>query len=58
MTVKDRICFLVRFRPHDVGDAEPLLVAIMGVDHAQHDDVDADAGRAAAREIERAVAFG
>ena len=31
------IGLLMGLRPHDVGDAEPLLVAVLGLDHAQHD---------------------
>src|SRR5262249_44904172 len=34
-----------------------LLVAVMGLDHAQHDHSGPDPQRAAAGEIERAVAF-
>src|SRR6266446_4699306 len=48
---------LMRLGPHDVGNPEPLLIAVVGIDHAQHDDADADAGGPAAGEIERAVAL-
>ena len=37
VAVQHRIGFLMRFRAHDVGDAQPLLVAILGLDDAQHD---------------------
>src|SRR5712692_7823274 len=47
----------MRLRAHDVGDAEPLLIAVLGLDHAQHQHGGADAQRAATGEIERAVAF-
>ena len=49
--------FLARFGAHDVGDAEPLLALIVGFDHPQHDDIAADARRAPAGEINRAVAL-
>jgi len=29
---------LMRLGPHDVGNPEPLLIAVVGIDHAQHDD--------------------
>src|SRR5215212_4266166 len=48
---------LIGFRLHDVGDAEPLLMTIMRLDHQQHDDARACARSAAARVIDRAVAF-
>src|SRR5436190_1386143 len=57
VAVEHAVGLLVRLRAHDVGDAEPLLIAVMGLDHAQHDHGRADAQRAPAREIERAVAF-
>ena len=41
--VERGVGLLVRLRPHDVGDAEPLLVAVVGLDHAQHDHAGADA---------------
>ena len=28
----------MRLRTHDVGDAEPLLAAVLGLDHAEHED--------------------
>ena len=34
---------LVGFRAHDIGNAEPLLIAVLRLDHAQHDHVAADA---------------
>ena len=55
--VELRVGLLVRLRAHDVGDAEPLLAVVLRLDHAQHDHVGADARRAAAGEIDRAVAF-
>src|SRR5882724_3992382 len=57
MAVKYGIGLLVRFRTHDVGDAEPLLVAVVRLDHAQHEHGCADAQRAPAGEIKRSVAF-
>ena len=57
MAVEHGIGLLVRLGPHDVGDAEPLLIAVMGLDHPQHDHARPDPQRAAAGEIERAVAF-
>src|SRR5215831_9105769 len=57
MTIEHGIRFLVRLRPHDVGDAEPLLIAVVGFDHTQHEHCCADAQRAPAGEIERAIAF-
>ena len=55
--IERRVGFLVGFRAHDVGDAEPLLVAVLGLDHAQHDHAGADARDAAAGVIDGAVAF-
>ena len=57
VAIEHGVRLLVRLRPHDVADAEPLLVAVVHLDHAQHDHGRADAQRAAAREIDRAVAF-
>jgi len=57
MTIEHGIRFLVRLRTHDVGDAEPLLIAVVGFDHAQHEHGCTDAQRAPASEIERAIAF-
>ena len=57
MAIEHGVGLLVRFRAHDVGDAEPLLIAVVRLDHAQHQHGRPDAQRAAAGEIERAVAF-
>src|SRR5262245_29780557 len=48
---------LVRFRLHDVGDAEPLLVAVLRLDHPQHDQAGIGAGGTLARPVDGAVAF-
>ena len=48
---------LVRLGLHDVGDAEPLLMAVVRLDHEQHHDARAGARGAAARVIDRAVAL-
>ena len=45
MTIEHGIRFLVRLRTHDVGDAEPLLIAVVGFDHAQHQHGCTDAQR-------------
>src|SRR5262245_12951921 len=55
--IEHRVGLLVGFRAHDVGDPEPLLIAVMRLDHAQHQHGRADAQRAPAGEIERAIAF-
>src|SRR5215471_17574694 len=47
----------MRLRTHDVRDAEPLLIAVAGLDHAQHEHGGADAQRPPARKIERSIAF-
>src|SRR5262245_40539173 len=47
----------MRLRTHDVRDAEPLLIAVAGLDHAQHEYGGADAQRSPARKIERSIAF-
>src|SRR5215468_11477645 len=47
----------MRLRTHDVRDAEPLLIAVAGLDHAQHEHGRADAQRSPARKIERSIAF-
>ena len=57
MAVEHRVGLLMRFRAHDVGDAQPLLVAVLGFDDAQHDHAGAGAQRAAAGEVDGAVAF-
>src|SRR5262245_48205491 len=57
MTIEHGIRLLVRLRAHDVGDAEPLLIAVVGLDHPQHEHGCADAQRASAGEIKRAIAF-
>src|SRR5262245_33485284 len=57
MAIEHGIRLLVRLRTHDVGDAEPLLIAVVGFDHAQHEYGCADAQRAPAGEIERPIAF-
>src|SRR5262249_12537585 len=57
MTIEHGIRLLVRLRTHDVGDAEPLLVAVVGLDHTQHEHGCADAQRPPAGEIKRAIAF-
>src|SRR4029077_7158506 len=44
--------------PHDVGDPEPLLILVFGLDHAQHHHTAAAAHRPAAGVIDRAVGFG
>src|SRR5262249_61053039 len=49
--------FLMRLRTHDVRDAEPLLIAVANLDHAQHEHGGADAQRSPARKIERSIAF-
>src|SRR5215471_6321331 len=48
----------MRLRTHDVRDAKPLLIAVAGLDHAQHEHGGADAQRSPARKIERSIAFG
>src|SRR6266508_653269 len=57
MAVKYGIGLLVRFRTHDVGDAEPLLIAVVRLNHAQHEHGCPDPQRAPAGKIERSVAF-
>ena len=53
------IRLLVCLGAHDVGDAEPLLVAVVGFDHAQHDHARSGTQCAAASgEINGAVALG
>src|SRR5262245_14275368 len=47
----------MRLRTHDVRDAEPLLIAVAGLDHAQHEHGGVDAQRSPARKIERSIAF-
>src|SRR5919201_6743787 len=47
----------MRLHTHDVRDAEPLLIAVAGLDHAQHEHGGADAQRTPARKIERSIAF-
>ena len=42
---------------HDVGDAQPLLIMLAGVDHAQHDQLRLGAAGALGRPIDRAVAL-
>src|ERR1043166_1403895 len=56
-TVKRGIGLLMRFRAHDVGNPEPLLVLVLGLDHAQHHHPAADAHRPAAPGIDGAVPF-
>ncbi len=55
--VERRIGRFRRLGLHDVGDAQPLLVAVAGVDHAQHDQLRLGAAGALGRPIDRAVAF-
>src|SRR5437588_2975942 len=57
VAIEHGIRLLVRLRTHDVGDAEPLLIAVVRLDHAQHEHGCADAQRAPAGEIKRSVAF-
>jgi hypothetical protein len=57
VTIEHGIRFFVRLRTHDVRDAQPLLIAVAGLDHAQHEHGGADAQRSPAREIECSVAF-
>src|SRR5215471_14912215 len=57
MAIEHGIRLHVRLRAHDVGDAEPLLIAVVGLDHTQHEHGCADAQRTPAGEIERAIAF-
>ena len=45
--VEHLVCRLLRLRLHQVGDAKPLLVAVAGLDHAQHDDRRSWCGRRA-----------
>src|SRR5438128_9215881 len=47
----------MRFRAHDVGNPQPLLILVLGLDHAQHHHAAADPHRPAARVIDRAVPF-
>src|SRR5215469_12392063 len=47
----------MRLRTHDVRDAEPLLIAVAGLDHAQHEHGGADAQRSPTRKIECSIAF-
>src|SRR6516225_1641110 len=47
----------MRLRTHDVRDVEPLLIAVAGLDHAQHEHGGADVQRSPARIIERSIAF-
>lgn len=46
------------FRAHDVGDAEPLLVAIFRLDDARRHDTAADTHRPSACVIDGAIPFG
>lgn len=55
--IERRVCDLFGFGLHDIGDPQPLLVAIAGVDDAEHHHATADANRPAARVVHRAVAF-
>src|SRR5262249_61459367 len=55
--IKCLVGLVMRRGPHVVGHAEPLLVAVLGLDHPQHDHGCANTQRAAAGEIERTVAF-
>ncbi len=48
---------LLGLRAHDVGNAEPLLVAVLGVDDPQHHHATADPNRPAAGVVDGAVAF-
>ena len=57
MAIENGICLLMCLRPHDIGDAEPLLVAVLRLDYPEHEDARPGAQRAAAREIHGAVAF-
>src|SRR5882757_10505338 len=57
VAVEHRIRLLMRLRAHDIGDAEPLLAVVVGLDHAQHQHGRADAQGTAAREVKCAVAF-
>src|SRR5262245_58367190 len=47
----------MRLRTHDVRDVEPLLIAVAGLDHAQHEHGGAGVQRSPARKIERSIAF-
>jgi hypothetical protein len=49
---------LVRLRLHDVGHAEPLLIAILRFDHAQHDQARIGARGALARPVDGTIALG
>src|SRR5215207_945836 len=49
--------FILRFLAHDVGNAEPLLIAIERADHAAHQHETAYACAAPAREINGTIAF-
>jgi hypothetical protein len=57
VSVEHGVGFFVRFRAHDVGDAEPLLIAVRGFDHPQHDDARAGTQRATAGKVHGAIAF-
>src|SRR6266436_6651620 len=51
------IGFLMRLGAHDVGDPEPLLVLVLGLDDAQHYHATSDPDRPAAGVVDRAVPF-
>ena len=51
------ICRLPLFGHHDVGNAEPLLIAIARFDHPQHHDLRFGAAGALCRPVDRAVAL-
>src|SRR5207253_2107222 len=56
-TVERRVRLFMRFRAHDVSDAEPLLVTVLQLDHAKHYHAAADAHGPAGGVIDRPVAF-
>jgi hypothetical protein len=51
VTIEHGIRLLVCLRTHDVGDAEPLLIMVVGLDHAQHEHGGANAQCTPTREI-------
>src|SRR5581483_348166 len=55
--VEGRVRRLLRFRLHQVGDAEPLLIAVARLDHAKHHDLRLGAAGALCRPVDGAVAL-
>ena len=55
--VERGVCCFLLLCLHDVGDAEPLLIAVARFDNAQHHDLRFGAAGALGRPIDRPVAF-